>query len=285
MGKANKVKVEFLETREIVNVLQTLKDIADNKFYTLVQQKKFFKRFGETFVEFFRMLSLTEVEHPLISNKNPKVGILVITAEGGFLGEFNQKIVRLAVQEYQKCAQAVMIGVGDKTQDMLAKYKPARVFSGMEPHRLYKLAIEIKDYVVKEVMEDRLGKIIICYSWAKNPESSIPRVGTLLPAQDLVAKQAQFVDVYERIIQESDPKDMITYLVNLWIGTRIYEILMDNIIASTRHQATFLDDSVDKMKKERDKVKVKWRKAKKSDIDKSLRETFSARMMTEKQTA
>jgi len=34
-----------------------------------------------------------------------------------------------------------------------------------------------------------------------------------------------------------------------------------------------------KMRKERDAVKMKYRKAKRGDIDKSLREVFSARMM------
>ena len=90
-------------------------------------------------------------------------------------------------------------------------------------------------------------------------------------------------EMMEKIIEESDPMEVIGYLSNLWITTRLYSILIDTVIASASAQANFLDDSLDKMKKEHVKVKMRFRKAKKGDIDKSLRETFSARMMTLKQ--
>ncbi|HNV24033.1 MAG TPA: hypothetical protein PKH98_04010, partial [Candidatus Omnitrophota bacterium] len=60
MGKASKVKVELRDAIEMAYLIQALKDIADNKFYTLSQQKEKFCRFGETFVEFFRMISFTK---------------------------------------------------------------------------------------------------------------------------------------------------------------------------------------------------------------------------------
>ena len=53
MGKANRVKKELIEAIEMVDLIQTLKDIADNKFFTLINEKDKFRRFGETFVEFF----------------------------------------------------------------------------------------------------------------------------------------------------------------------------------------------------------------------------------------
>ena len=77
MGKANKVKSELVGAADMVNLIQTLKDIADNKFYTLFNQKYKFRRFGESFVEFFRMISLTTVDHLLLSNKNKHLMIFV----------------------------------------------------------------------------------------------------------------------------------------------------------------------------------------------------------------
>ena len=94
MGKANKVKAELSDVKEMVDLVQTLKDIADNKLFTLMSEKNKFRRFGQTFVEFFRMISLTEKKHPMIENENKKVGILAVTIEGSFLGEFNNKIFR-----------------------------------------------------------------------------------------------------------------------------------------------------------------------------------------------
>ena len=102
MGKAIKVKGEVTDINQMVELIQVLKDVADNKFYTLMAKKSRFIRFGETFVDFFRMISFTKARHPLISNDNTKVAILVITSEGSFMGEFNNRINRMAVLEKEK---------------------------------------------------------------------------------------------------------------------------------------------------------------------------------------
>ncbi len=284
MGKkSNRAKYDLIDAVQMVDLIQTLKDIADNKFYTLQQQKDKFRRFGETFVEFFRMISLTKVQHPLLSNNNPKTGILVVTIEGSFLGEFNNKILRLAIEEYEKNSQSSFIAVGEKSIDRLKSYTPdLKVFESMEKYGIYETAVKIKDYIIEEVMKNRLGKIIVCYSFPKSFDTNRPRRVKLLPCDELITKQSQFVSEFANIIQESDTVDAIGYLANLWITTRLYEILMDTLIASASAQAKFLEDSVEKMKKERQKSAINFRKAKKSDIDSSLRETFSARMVAQK---
>jgi hypothetical protein len=53
-------------------------------------------------------------------------------------------------------------------------------------------------------------------------------------------------------------------------------------LAAAAAQTQQLDNSLGKMRKERDVVKLKYRKARRNDIDKSLREVFSARMMVAK---
>lgn len=281
MGKASKVKGELIDAVLMVDLLQTLKDIADNKLFTLLNQKDRFRRFGETFVEFFRMISLTKVKHLLISNSNPVVGIVVVTIEGSFLGQFNNRAVRRAIEEKEKHKQVRFIAVGNKSVDQLTPHdSKLKVFSEMESKGIYETAIAVKDYLVDEVKHDRMGKVLIVYSWLKTLETQKPRVLKLLPCDELVTKQSQFSYEYEKIIEESDPMAVIGSLSNLWITTRLFQILMDTIIASAAAQANFLDDSVDKMKKEKQKTQMKFRKARKSDIDKGLRETFSARMMT-----
>jgi ATP synthase F1 gamma subunit len=280
MGKAYKVKSELLGAGEMVTLIQTLKDIADNKFYTLINQKYKFRRFGETFVEFFRMINLTQVTHPLIANQNKKVAILVVTIEGSFLGQFNNKIIERALEEKEKHEDVTFIAVGSRSADRLRSYtKDLQIFSNMEGVGAYEMAIKVKNYLVDLIVKGQIGKVLVAYCFPKGYDIQKVRLGKLLPCDELISKQAQFVDVFEKVIEESDPKSVIERLANLWVTTRLYEIFMDTTIASAAAQATFLEESVDKMKKEHVKTKVKFRKAKKSDIDTSLRETFSARMM------
>ena len=60
MGKVSRVKGELYDVNELLNLIQILKDVADNKFHALANQKDRFARFGESFVEFFRLISLSE---------------------------------------------------------------------------------------------------------------------------------------------------------------------------------------------------------------------------------
>lgn len=280
MGKANKQKKELKDAVELTYLIQTLKDVADNKLFTLLQRKDQFRRFGETFVEFFRMISLAKVKHPLISNDNPTVGIVVVTIEGSFLGEFNGKIIRRALIEKEKYQDVRFIAVGEKAVERLKPYSPdIKVFSRMDAVGMYEMAVKVKDYLVDEIMNNRLGKVVVVYCWPKSMDTQRPRALKLLPCDELISKQSQFVSEFERIIEESDPIQIIGYLSHLWVTTRLFEIFIDTNIASAAAQAQFLDDSLDKMRKEEKKAKIKFRKAKKGDIDKSLRETFSARMM------
>ncbi len=281
MGKANKVKAELVGAADMVNLIQTLKDIADNKFYTPFNQKYKFRRFGESFVEFFRMISLTTVNHLLLSNKHKKTAIVVVTIEGSFLGQFNGKIIAKAIEEKATHEDSVFVAIGSKAVERLKSITPdLKSFTSMEATGYFEMAVNVKNYLVEEIMNGRLGKVVVVYAYPKSFDTQRVRVIKILPCDDLISKQAQFVDVVEKVIEESDPTQVVGFLANLWVSTRLFEIFMDTTIASAAAQAAFLDESVDKQKKEHQKTKIKYRKAKKGDIDKSLRETFSARLMT-----
>ncbi len=144
------------------------------------------------------------------------------------------------------------------------------------------MAVEIKTYLVKEVMEGRVGKVVIVYPWPKDFTVTKPRAVKILPCEDLLPKQTQTVEKFRRVIEESDSVDMTGYLADLWLSSKIYEIFFDTNLAAAAAQSQQLDSSLGKMRKERDVVKLKYRKAKRGDIDKSLREVFSARMMVTK---
>ncbi len=283
MGKANKIKGERDNVFEMVTLIGVLKDVADNKFYTLAGEKERFARFGESFVEFFRMISFSEVSHPLVTNANPSVGIVLISSESGFLGDLNSKVIRTALAEKTKYPESTLIVVGKKAVDQIGSaMKIDKSFTEIEATGLYEIAIQLKKYLIDEVMNNRLGKVIAVYPWPKNISIQKPRIIKLLPCDELVAKQLELVDNVEKVIEESDPVDIIGYLADIWLSCRIYEMLYDMTIAAAAAQSQQLDSSLTKMQKEKKVVQLKYRKARKGDIDNSMREVFSARLMTTK---
>lgn len=280
MGKVNKIKSDLDDVTELVQLIQVLKDVADTKFNELVNRKDRFARFGESFVEFFRMISLTEVKHPLVTNDNPKIGLIAITSEAGFTGDLNAKVVRHVLSEKEKYPDATIIAVGRKGVEKFAPVqRNMKVFQDIEEVGLYETAIQVKDYVIDEIMNNRLGKILVVYPWAKNFISPKPRTIKLLPCDELLTKQAEFVDSIETVIYESDPVDVIGYLADMWVVCRLYEVMHDTQFSESVAQSQQLESSLQKMKKDKKGVTTAFGKARKEDIDKGMREVFTAKMM------
>lgn len=284
MGKASKVKVEVGEVRDLVDLIQVLKDVADMKYHAMAAQKVKFNRFNESFTEFFSLVGFSQVQHPLVSNGNSNSIILVISTERGFVGDLNSRVIQRAMEEKEKNPQSQFVVVGKKGVMKLEGMgqKILKGYEDVEDRGFYEVAVDIKSYLVKEVMENRVGKVIIVYPWPKDFTTTKPRAVKLLPCEDLLPKQTQTVEKFRQVIEESDPLDMTGYLADLWLSSKIYEIFFDTNLAAAAAQTAQLDNSLGKMRKERDVVKLKYRKAKRGDIDKSLREVFSARMMVTK---
>lgn len=281
MGKANKIKGDLDDIIELVQIIQILKDVADNKFHTLAGRKDRFARFGESFVEFFRMISLSRVRHPLVSNDNPHTGIVVITSEAGFMGDLNTKVIRTALAEHAKYPNCSIIAVGKKgAAKMSGVVKNMKVFEDIEETGLYQVAVNVKDYLYTEIMERRMGRALVIYPWSKNFMVQKARIVKLLPCDELLSKQEEFVDNIERVIEESDPVDIIEQLSSMWLVCRFYEMLHDTTISEAAAQSQQLEASLDKMQKSKKGIKMAFQKAKKGDIDKSMREVFTSRMMS-----
>jgi ATP synthase F1 gamma subunit len=283
MGKANKIKSDLEDITELVQIIQILKDVADTKFHELATRKDRFARFGESFVEFFRMISLSSVRHPLVSNDNPKIGIVGITSEAGFMGDLNAKTIRAIMAEKERYPDSTLIIVGRKGAEKLHKIQPGmKTFVNIEEVGLYEMAIRLKDYLIEQVMSDKLGKILVVYPWSKTFNLQKPRTVKLLPCDELLTKQSEFVDSIESVIQESDPIDIIGYLADMWLVCRTYEIMHDTSISEAAAQSQQLEASVQKMKKDKKGIAAAFAKAKKGDIDKGMREVFTSRLMTKR---
>ncbi len=284
MGKASKVKGEVIEVRDLNDVIQVLKDVADMKYFALSGQKTHFLRFNESFVDFFRLVAFSRVRHPLVSNDQAGIAYLVVTTEQGFVGDLNTKVVTRAVHEKEKNPDAVFITIGRRGVGKIEQmgYQSIKTFEDIDDQKHYELAVKVKDYLVEQIMTGKVGKISVIYPWPKEFTIIKPRMVRLLPCEHVLRRQAQLMETFKYVIEESDPVDLVGYMANIWLTSRLHEIFYDTALAAAAAQAQQLDSSATKMKKEVQMVRLKYRKAKRGDIDKSLREVFSAKMMAAK---
>lgn len=286
MGKASKVKTEVIEVRDLNDVIQVLKDVADMRYFALSTQKDHFLRFNESFADFFRLIAFSQVRHPLVSNDYPGMVYLIVTTEQGFVGDLNTKVVVRAIQEKEKNPSATFITIGRRGVGKVEQFghQSIKTFVDLEDGKHYELALKVKDYLVEQIMNGKIGKVSVVYPWPKEFGVIKPRMIRLMPCEHVLRKKAELLDSLNGVIEESDPMDMIGYMANIWLTSRLSEIFYDTALAAAAAQTQQLDNSATKMKKEVQLVRLKYRKAKRSDIDKSLREVFSAKMMANAKT-
>jgi F0F1-type ATP synthase gamma subunit len=282
MAKTAKIKSDLDDVTSMVEVFQILKDVASNHFYNAAKRKEKFIEFAESFVDFFRMVNLTDARSPLVQPVSDNVGIVAITSEGGFMADMTAKVIKQCIREAQKHKSVTYYIIGQKGVEKIRAMgiKEFQGFTGVEDRGLYQITLEAKDAIIKNIEEKKIGRVFAVYPRAMSLSFIKPYTVKLLPSEELLSKQSEIKDTIEKVIVESDLNDIIHYLATIWLVCRLYEMLEDCVIAGFAAQSQQLEASLERLKKDKAGLFSAFRKAKKSDIDKSLREVFTAKTMS-----
>ena len=92
----SELKKEMQFTRELLSLIDTLKNIASSRYHTLERDKQRFDQFMESFTGFFRVVHQTEEDSPLVRSASDVLGIIVATSDSGFMGGLNAGVLRAA---------------------------------------------------------------------------------------------------------------------------------------------------------------------------------------------
>lgn len=296
MGKVTRIKGDMDDVDALLEILSVIKDVAMNRFFTFAQRKANFQRFFETFLEFFQVMQNVESDCPLLKNDRPEVTILTIASDQAFMSQLNSRVASIAFQLYQKTPNATISCLGKRCAERLKVLGVTdfdRVFTGAEFPDRYSLSLGIRDYIVDRVMSGKAGKVLLVHLWAKTFSIIKPRILTLLPASELVrtsggelteegeAVQEAVGDSGEdNLIMESDPNKMMKALADIWIHSRLYEIMSDVLIVEAAVQAQQLESALESLGSEKKSLMVSFRKAGREELNKAMREVFTQSSVT-----
>ncbi|MDI6774500.1 MAG: F0F1 ATP synthase subunit gamma [Verrucomicrobiota bacterium] len=278
---------------ELLNLIDTLKNIAASQYHFMEKEKERFDRFMDAFAGFFRVVNLVEIDDPLVRAASDVQGIVVVTSDSGFMGGLNQGVLRAAteIQGDRPDTKVSLVVIGDKGATALGDHGRAfRFFNGIDRERIYEQAVEIKDFVVREVLQRRMGKVVVVYPKPVSFASQTIETINLLPCAELFDVRAESAvaarvegrgfmtearRAARRLIVESSLSDMLEYLAGVWVTSKLYEIFEDSKLAEFSARAMHLEGSFDKVQKEQKKIKHQAFKAAHEQIDKGIRESFA----------
>jgi len=286
----NELRKELRFNGELTDLIETLKNIAAAQYHMMEKEKQRFEDFMKAFSGFFRVVDLVRVDNPLVHEASDVLGIIVVTSDSGFMGGLNQGVIRTALrcQGARGNSKTRLVVIGDKGATTFSDAgRDFKFFPGVDQARIYEHALEIRDYVVGQVLNGNIGKLMAVYSRPLTFTAQTIEVISLLPCAALFDRHADsevsrltpgrgFLADARQVIVESSFSAMVEYLSGVWVASKLYEIFEDSKLAEFSARAMHLEESLQKLEKNQKKLRHQCFKAAHEKIDKGMRETFAA---------
>ncbi|MCK5451348.1 MAG: F0F1 ATP synthase subunit gamma [Candidatus Omnitrophica bacterium] len=282
MEPISKIKKEMEFNQNLGSLLKVIKTIAAMEFHAFKKKMGSFERFLQVLEHSFEMVQGRKVMHPFISNNIDSIGVVAITSDAGLLGGLNAQVIRSAIVEYKK-QPGKMIVVGTKGQGAAQEAKiPIVAFPGIKEDSRYEQALQLRDYVCEEVLKGGFGRLKIVYPFAESVTVQKVKIQEILPFEKFkeISSKQKIAD--KEIIIESAVENIVEYLIYLWIGHNIFEILSWSRLAELAARYTHLESSSQKLEEVEKKIKMKYHKVRHQLVDRSMSEIFSARTIFSK---
>lgn len=290
MKRLSEIRKELKFYKELHTLVDTLKSIAAAQYHTMEKAKERFDLFMNAFSGFFRVVNLVAVEDPLVKVASDVLGIVIVTSDSGFMGGLNQGVLRMAaeIEGDRKEDEVALIVIGDKGATTLGDHaRKFKFFRGISHETLYEQAVEVKNYIIGEVLARRIGKVVVVYPKPVSFTAQTIEAVTILPCGELfdikaeseISRRASDKGVLAdatRVVVESSYSDMVEYLAGVWVTSKLYEIFEDSKLAEFSARALHLEGSAQKVEKELKRAHHLVFKAAHERIDKGMRESFSA---------
>ncbi len=287
----NELRKELRFNGELVQLIDTLKNIAAAQYFTMEKTKQRFEEFMQAFAGFFRVINLVDVNDPLVNVESDVLGIVIVTSDSGFMGGLNQGVIRAALEaqgDHPKDKTSLVV-IGEKGAGSLQDQGHAfRFLPGIGQEACYARAHEVRDFIVGEVLNRRMGRVLVAYPKPVSFTSQTIDVINLLPCASLfdvkadseVARRThtdKLIAEARRVIVESRFPDLVEYLAGMWVLAKLYEVFEDSKLAEFSARAMHLEGSFQRLQRDQKKLKQKTFKAVHEKVDKGMRESFTAR--------
>ncbi|MBU1083914.1 MAG: FoF1 ATP synthase subunit gamma [Candidatus Omnitrophota bacterium] len=272
-----KIKKEMEFNKTMGSLLGVIKTIAGMEFHAFKKKMTTFDRFTEVLESAFTMLRRRRIEHPFVEPLVNSTGIIAVTSDTGLLGGLNMQVIRTAVNEYNKNPGKIVV-VGKRGEMYLKGYGiPFITFPGIKEDSRQEQAFQLRDYAADQVLRGGFGKVKVVFPYAESFTTQRIKIAEMIPFRKMENISDKSPIPAKDIIMESTPDGIVEYLVYLWMGQSMFEILGWSRLAELAARYTHLETSSQKLEEANSKLRIKYHKIRHQLIDRTMCELFSAR--------
>jgi F-type H+-transporting ATPase subunit gamma len=205
-----------------------------------------------------------------------KSGLMVVAADKGLCGDFNNGILREADQYLARNSGhvAVLFAIGRKAVD---HYRDAAVARKVHYQQFYnRFDFGIADAIGKEALriffEDELCGYTVVHSHLKSRIKQQLTVTRLLPVEPAAPKDALFRCT---MIEPEQEEDVLQELVPMYLKAKLYSILRDSFAAELAARLSAMDNATRNAGTLIDTITLEMNKVRQSMITRELAEIIA----------
>jgi len=279
MGSITQLRQDIQFTQQLGNLLDVLKSIAAQQFQALERALRVNVPFFTAVQTIAGTLDLEHFAHPFTQAEGPR-GVIAVTSDTGFLGGLNQQVIAAAAQEYRRQPGELMV-VGRRGLSYVEERGlSARVFPGIQEMGRHALAAEVRAYALDQALEGRVGTLSIVYPRALTFTVQRVEVVRLLPCQEwLHGLEPTQAPHGGPIVLESTRRDLLEYLVWIWMGEKLVEVFGHSRLAELAARSVHLEGSSQELQQRVRKFRMRYFRRRRELIDANMRELFAARSL------
>lgn len=277
------IKKDMEFTRGLSSLIEVLKNIAVSQYRSLEHKLSIFDKFTKTVDGYFEFVDFSKVSHPFITPINKFQAVVAVTSDSGLLGGLNMQVISTAVAQLKNNpGQLIVVGACGK---MYASESgvPYVAFPGIKDEDRLSQALQLRDYLYRRALEGKFGLLKVVYPHPVSFTLQRVEVVPFFPfAPSFVGKQPgqTTTEAIKDVIFESSISDIVEYLLYLWMGQRLCGIFGLSRLAEFAARFVHLEDSLRRLKEMEGKLKLKYFRVRHEIIDQSMRELFSARLLS-----
>ncbi|MFC1807272.1 F0F1 ATP synthase subunit gamma [Candidatus Omnitrophota bacterium] len=259
-------------------LLNTLKDISVAQFRALEKKIHPFEELYSNIDSFFEIIRPEGKAHPFLQPQVKKQLIIAVTSDSGLLGGLNMQVVNAAIAEFAKIPGELIV-IGEKGKTYAQEFGiPFVAFGGVEEEQRFASAMQVRDHAVKKILDGSFGYLKVAYP---RPVSfTVQRVELVqfTPHLSPVKEGTKKIKKGDIIVESAD-EDIIEYLLYLWMGQKLFDILGLSKLSEFAARFVHLEESAQKLREMNEKLQLEYFRVRHELVDRNMRELFASRLL------
>ncbi len=273
------IKRDLEFNKGLSSLLDVLKTIAVSQYRSLEQKISSYEKFVSVLDAFFKFIDIYSIDHPFLNPKDTRQIVVAVTSDSGLLGGLNMQVVSAALRELE-ISPGRLIVIGERGKAYANEMGvPFTAFGGVRDEERAGQAMQLRDHIINKLLEEGMGHLKVVYPRPISFTVQRVEMVQLLPYMLSDKHNLNTAGTIADIIMESDPADIVEYLVRLWVGHKLYDIFGLSRLAEFAARFIHLEESSQKLKEMDSKLQLQYFRVRHELIDRNMRELFSARLL------